>query len=75
MIELFSTDAYVSLAVSSAGRRATQPHDDGLGNSLRTPAAREQLFEDVESGKPRLMVAHLPGSTPGVSELALELVR
>ena len=40
-----------------------------------TPATREQLFVDVESGKPRLMVAYLPGSTPGVSELALELVR
>ena len=59
VIELFSTDAHVSLAVSSVGRRATQPYDDGLGNSLRTPAAHEQLFEDVESGKPRLMVAYL----------------
>ena len=75
VIELFSTDAHVSLAVSSAGQRATQPSDDGLGNSLRTPAAREQLFEDVEIGKPRLMVASLPDWTPGVSELALGLVR
>ena len=47
-----ATDAHVSLAVSSAGGRATQPYD-GLANSLRTPAAREQLFKDVESWKPR----------------------
>ena len=33
VIELFSTDALVSLAVSSVGGRATQPHDGGLGNS------------------------------------------
>ena len=45
VIELFSTDAQVSLAVSSAGGRAAQPYDGGLGNSLRTPAAREQVFE------------------------------
>ena len=42
VIELFSTDAPVSLAVLSAGGRATQPYDGSLGNSLRTPAAREQ---------------------------------
>ena len=75
VIELFSTDAPVSLAVSSAGGRATQPSDGGLGNSSRTPAAREQLFEDVESWKPRLIVAYLPDWTPEFSELALELVR
>ena len=34
------TDAHVSLAVLSAGGRATQHYDGGLGNSLRTPAAR-----------------------------------
>ena len=75
MIELFSTDALVSLAVSSAGGRATQPHDGGLGNLLRTKAAREQLFEDVDCWMPRLIVASLPDWTPEVSELALELVR
>ena len=42
VIELFSTDAHVSLAVSSTGGRATQPYDGGLGNSLRTLATREQ---------------------------------
>ena len=57
------------------GGRATQPCDGGLGNSLRTPAAREQLFKDVESWKPRLIVTYLPDWTPGVSELSLELVR
>ena len=67
-------DAPVSLAVSSAGGRATHPCDGGLGNSLRTLAAREQLFEDVESWKPRLIVAYLPDWTREVSELALELV-
>ena len=36
VIELFSMDAPVSLAVSSAGGRATHPCDGGLGNSLRT---------------------------------------
>ena len=37
VIELVSTDPPVSLvAVSSAGGRATQPYDGGLGNSLRT---------------------------------------
>ena len=36
----FPTDALVSLAVSSAGGRATQPYDGRLGNSLRTLAAR-----------------------------------
>ena len=68
VIELFSTGAHVSLAVSSAGGRAAQPYDG-------TPAAREHLFEDVESWKPRLIVAYLLDWTPGVSELALELVR
>ena len=57
--------------MSSAGGRATQPNDGGLDNSLRTPAAPKQLVEDVE---PRLIVAY-PDWTPGVSELALELVR
>ena len=75
VIELFSTEAPVSLAVSSAGGRATQPYDGGLGNSVRTPAAREQLFEDVESEKPGLIVAYLPDWTREVSELALKLVR
>ena len=75
VIELFSTDAHVSVAVSSAGGRATQPYDGGLGNSLRTPAAREQLFQYAERWKPRLIVAYLPDWTPGVSKLALELVR
>ena len=75
VIELFSTDAPVSLAVSSAGGRATQPCDGGLGNSLRPAADRQQLFEDVESWKPRLTVAYLPHSTPWVSELALEMVQ
>ena len=70
VIELFSTDASVSLAVLSAGGRATQPSDGGLGNSLRTWAAQEQLFEDVGSWKPRLIVAYLPDWTPEVSELA-----
>ena len=32
VIEGFSTDASVSLAVLSDGGRATQPHDGGLGN-------------------------------------------
>ena len=45
VIELFSTDAPVSLAVSSAGGRATQPHDGGLGNSLRTMAARSNCLK------------------------------
>ena len=49
VIEFFSTDARVSLAVSSAGGRAPQHCDGGLGNSLRTPAARQQLIKDVES--------------------------
>ena len=40
VIELFSTDAHVSLAVSLAGGRATQPYDGVLGNSLRTPAQK-----------------------------------
>ena len=75
VLELFSKDAPLSLAVSSAGGRATQAHYGGLGNSLRTPAAWEQLFEDVASWKPRLLVAYLPDWTPGVSELAQELVR
>ena len=66
VIELFSTDAHVSLAVSLTGGRATQPHDSGLGNSLRNPAAREQSFEDVESWKPRLIVAYFPDWTPGL---------
>ena len=59
VIELFSTDAPVSLVVSSAGGRATQPYDGGFGNSLRTPADRQPLFEDVESWTPRLRVAYL----------------
>ena len=46
--------------------------DGGLSNSL---AARKQLFEDVESWKPRLIVAHFPDWTREVSELALEVVR
>ena len=45
VILLFSTGAHVSLAVSSAGGRAAQPYDGGLGNFVRTPAAREHLFE------------------------------
>ena len=40
VIELFSTDALVSLAVSSVEGRATQPYDGALGKSSRTPAAR-----------------------------------
>ena len=60
VIELFSTDV---------------SYDGCFGNSLRTPAAREQLFEDVESWMPRLIVVHLPDWTPGVSKLVLELVR
>ena len=75
VIELFSTDVLVFLAVSSAGGRATQPYDGGLGNSLRTPASREELFEDVERWEPRLVVTYLPDWTPEVSDLALELVR
>ena len=39
VIELFSTDAPVPVAVLSAGGRATQPYDGGLGNSLRTSAS------------------------------------
>ena len=70
-IELFSKDAHVSLAVSSAG----EPYDGGPGNSLRTRAAQGQLFQDVESWKPRLIVDYLSYWTPGASELALELVR
>ena len=61
----------MSLAVSSAG----EPYDGGPGNSLRTRAAQEQLFQDVESWKPRLIVAYLSDWTPGASELALKLVR
>ena len=53
----------------------TQPQDGCLGNSSKTLAAWEQLFEDVESWKPRLIVAYLSDWTPGVSQLALELVR
>ena len=75
VIELFSTDALVFLAVSSAGGRATQPYDGGLGNSLRTPATREELFEDVERWEPRLIVTYLPDWTPEVSDLVVELVR
>ena len=75
VMELCSADAHLFLAVSSAGGRATQPCDGGLGNSLRTPAAREQLLEDVASWEPRLIVAYLTDWTPGVSGLALELVR
>ena len=75
VIELFSTDAPVSLAVSSAGGRTTQPYDGGPGNLLRTKAAREQLFEDVENWRPRLFVVYLTDWTPEVSELVLELVR
>ena len=63
VIELFSTDALVFLAVSSVGGRATQPYDGGLGNSLRTR----------QPGS-RLIVAYFPDWTPEVSELALELV-
>ena len=70
MIELLSTDASVSLAVLSAGGRATQPCDVGLRDSLKT-----QLFEDVGSWNPRLIVAYLPDWTPEVSELARELVQ
>ena len=72
VIELFSTDASVSLAVLSAGGRATQPYDGGLGNSLRTSTAQEQMSEDVGSWKPRLTVAYLTDWTPVVSELARE---
>ena len=75
VIELFSTDASVSLAVFSAGGRATQPYDGGLGDSLKTSAAQEQLFEDVGRSRPRWIVACLPDWTPEVSELARELVR
>ena len=75
VIELFSTDAPVSPAVLSAEGRATQPYDGGLGNLLKTKAAREQVLEDVERWKPRLIVAYLPDWMPEVSELALELVR
>ena len=75
VIELFSTESHVSLAVSSAGGRATRRYDDGLDNSLRTLDAREQLFKDVESGKPRLIVAYLPDWTPVVSELMLVRTR
>ena len=74
VVELFSVDAPVSLAMLSAGWRVTQPYDGGLSNSLRTLAARKQLFEDVESWKPRLIVANLPEWTRRVSEPALELV-
>ena len=74
MIELFSKDASVSLAVLSAGGRATQPHDSGLGDSLKTSAAQEQLFEDIGSWKPQLIVGYLPDWPPEVSELARELV-
>ena len=74
VIELFSMDAPLCLW-QFRQQEATQPHDGGLGNSLRTLAAREQLFEDVESWKPLLIVAYLPDWTPEVSELALELVR
>ena len=74
MLKLFFTDASVSLAVLSAGGRATQPCDGVLGDSLRTSPEQEQLFEDVGSWKPRLTVAYLPDWTPEVSELARELV-
>ena len=74
MIELFSTDASVSLAVLSAGGRATQPYDSGLGDLLKTSAAQEQLFEDTRSWKPRLIVANLPDWSPEVSGLTWELV-
>ena len=43
--------------------------DGCLGNSLRTLAASEHLFEDVDSWKPWLIVAYLTDWTPGVSEL------
>ena len=66
MIELFSKDASVSLAVLPAGGRATQPHED--------LCSQEQLFEDIGSWKPRLIVAYLPDWTPEVSKLARELV-
>ena len=57
-MELFSTDAPVSLAHSSAGGRPLSlMMTDGLGNSLRTPADRQQLFEEVENYQPRLPVS------------------
>ena len=74
VIELFLDDAPVSLAISSAGGPATQPCDSGLGDSLKTSAAQEQLFEDIGSWKPRLIVANLPDWTPEASEPARELV-
>ena len=49
-------------------RTGHSAYDGGLGNSLRTSAAQEQLFEDVGSWKPRLIVACLPDWTPEVSE-------
>ena len=42
---------------------------------VRTLADKQQLFENVECWKPRLIVAYLPNWTPEESELALELVR
>ena len=72
VIELFSTDASVSLAVLSAGGRVTQPYDGGLVDSSKTSAAQERLFDEVGSWKPRLIVAYLPDWTPEVSELARE---
>ena len=39
------------------------------------PRPGSTCFEDAESWKPRLIVAYFPDWTPGVSELALELVR
>ena len=44
VIELFSTDA----SMSAAGR-AAQRYDSGLGDSLKTQGAQEQLSEDVVS--------------------------
>ena len=74
MLKLFFADASVSLAVLSAGGRATQPYDGVLSDSSRTSPEQEHLFEDVGSWKPRLTVAYLPDWTPEVSELARELV-
>ena len=70
--ELFSTDPPVSFAVWSAGGGAPVSHDVGLGDSLRTSATQEQLFEDVGSWESRLIVANLPDRTPEVSKLARE---
>ena len=50
-----------------------KPYDSGLGDLLKTSAAQEQLFEDVRSWKPRLVVAHLPDWSAELSEFAREV--